>query len=550
MTIDEGMATREGTNPTPTEPVFPPFPPVAGEVPAGRGTTGPTGPAPAPASKRSPAPGAMPEGDTAVTRLMCSTVHLNANYADKVSGTLLDPLFVSMAPNWGVDLVALGAHTTLSRNRRIKRDGNLAVLLVSSAVLMFLLAVTVPYGGLSLIQATVMIGVVLVGTWLIAFLIVFNHYDLVRMSALEVMKPDLPARETAPALSEATEARLTAAATANVVVFGEYNPFVSFGTTLDSWSIVVDLEPASSRQDSAEGLAVEFRKAAEVGSFTSLDVHRHLIQAMAEKADDLYTGSICFANGATATAVPGLIPRPPTVSDWPAQHLPQQVLDDMVTKPAENQRAYVIYSRTVWRGEIVLTGLVRAERKGSRLLIEGRTHVLLPLKGMFRETKYVAEYSSRVFWQVARPAFRHTGWLLMGSVRRRSTRRRAIWGYVRMMRNLCKVLNRGVPRNYGAKISVREDASSPADLKYYGTVDEVMQYKMLTRQVLDVLADFLTAQGADLTQFDQQRTIILHRRDFSFNDTGQASSAFGPKSTSTSVSAGAVVTAPGMPSGD
>lgn len=142
--------------------------------------------------------------DSQATRLLCATAHLHGEYAQEASGTLLDPSFSALAPSWGLDPVALAQHAKLAHTRRLERDRSLryclaGMVLIPLAVLALALA-----RGLSPFSVALSIVLVTSAGFVVAWMIVFAHYELIRVSALEAMDGRLAPRDTAPALDAAS----------------------------------------------------------------------------------------------------------------------------------------------------------------------------------------------------------------------------------------------------------------------------------------------------------------------------------------------------------
>jgi hypothetical protein len=491
----------------------------------------PDEPPPTPPSSRPSVPGGLPpkkdpkDQVTAVTRLMCATAYLQAPFADNVAGTLLDPESAALTPSWGVDLVTLIRNVVKSRRRRLARDMQLGFIFWGAVLLILAVLSVVPTRQVTLIQAGMLVPAIAVVAYLLGFFAVYAHYRMIRASVIAVMDASKHPLDYGTKIDDADEDRLRDLTNANVVVYPAYHPFAGFGHTLDSWNIAFDLEP--------EATGAPGRRSVE--DFRPMDVHRHLLADMAKRVPDLWTGDILFALGATADKIKksddrtAIVPEAHEWTDWPASRVPQDVVERYVHKPEENNRTYAVLAKTAWRGEIVIFGLVRCERVGRKFFVEGRTHALLPLRGSYRDNKYVAQYSSRVYTSVFLSAIKNTHWLLPGGAYRRIRRRLNIWRWKREMRKLARRLNRGIPRNYGGGPSIREQAQAPEGMKYNAAVDEIMYYRVLTRQIMSSLDLFLGQHCADLTEFRRQANEILNRTDIMLNRGDEV--RFGPDKT-------------------
>lgn len=505
---------------TSNESVTQSIPPVGG----GSGTPPPPDPTQVMPPQPSAPPGPPPR-DSQVTRWLAATTHLQGSYAEQVADTLIDPTFTATAPSWGVDLVALARHATLANQRRHARERVLRRLLYATLLLALISVASWPYHWLSPFQATILtIAVVIVG-WLAAWQVVFTHYDLVRVSSLEVMNTKVRVRDAAPALDDAeVERRLTSMATANVVVFGGYTPFVGDGQPLDSWTISFDLEAAEDWTG----------QRGEISAFTVHALYDHLIGHVPAALGDIPSGMRLYVNGTAAKNVPGLIPAPSDVQIRPACQLPWDVVETYIDAPTETARTYVWFSNSAWGGDIGVTLLLRAQLTGGRLFIEGRSHVLLPVQQVFRDVKFVPANPGRAWLVVARPTTAAVTPLWLGSVSRYLDRQHRIRQFMRRMKRLRRDLVDGVrPVNYGAAPSLREDAADAGELKYYATVDEVQRFLVMTRTVLDSCRTFLKGQQVDLTAFNTQADSVINQTSVRLHPIKGASGNFGKNSTVT-----------------
>ena len=64
--------------------------------------------------------------------------------------------------------------------------------------------------------------------------------------------------------------------------------------------------------------------------------------------------------------------------------------------------------------------------------------------------------------------------------------------------------------NFGAVTSVRELAQSRTYRRYFQQVDRDLNTKLIDRQLLDTIMDFLDTHNVDISQFEEQRSTILN----------------------------------------
>ncbi len=344
-----------------------------------------------------------------------------------------------------------------------------------------------------------------------------------------------------PALDAATRRRLEELADANVVVFGGYQPFVGCGVTLDSWTICVDVVPSGGTRPSAGDPRAGGSRSGPDGTvvagiipFDALDLHEYLLATIPPQTPGgLWAGHRLFVAGTAAGSIPGLVPDPGSPDTWPASRLSDDTLATYTRNPSETARTYACLAHPVWRGEIVVSMLLRAELAGSKLFVEGRTHALLPPKASFREVKWVPKHPRRAWLAVARSSAQMLAPLLVGSIQRKVDLVRATRRFLRDRQRMRRKLAEGYPLNYGATGSVRESVADPSELKHYAAADEVRSFRVLKRQVLDTTAAFLAGHGVDVGEFRRQAEITLAETTVHLHDVADSREAFGPQNTVT-----------------
>ncbi len=486
----------------------------------GRHTPGhPTEELPHPPSR--PAP---PPFNSFVTRNLCATTYLQGSYAEQVADTMLDPTFTATAPNWGVDMVALTRHARRAILWRRARDRHLRYLLIATGVLALLAVSTWPYHVLTPFAAIELTLAVVVAGWFGAWLEVFHHYDRVRMAALEVTQTQQRVRDCAPALDPEVEHWLVQHMNTNTVVFGAYSPFVGDGQPLDTWTMSFDLETAADWVGDDRVMR----------AFTIRSLYEHLLARVPGELGGIPAGWRLYVNGTAAKSIPGLIPPPDAKDTRPACVLPAETVEHFIDSPTETARTYAYFAKPAWNEDIRINLLLRARLSEGRLFVEGRSHALLPLQAVFRDVKLVPANPRRAWIVVARPTTAVVTPLWLTSINRQMDWKYRVWRFMRRIERLRRDHLDGVnPINYGAGVSLREDAADAGELKYYATVDEVQAFREMTRTVLDSLRTFLKEHHVDMTQFTTQSEDILSQTSARLHSVKGAAGNFGKNSTVT-----------------
>jgi hypothetical protein len=189
---------------------------------------------------------------------------------------------------------------------------------------------------------------------------------------------------------------------------------------------------------------------------------------------------------------------------------PAQLLG-LTREPEALNRPYQCIRLQTWDGDLVLSVFVNFTKRGTVLLAEVRHYVLGPLQPEYRQADRLASWSlgqrlrteirtapTAVIATMARSPFRVTGLMVrtgLGWRTERAARRR---------------IKADPEYNFGAITSVRELAQARHYRRYFQQIDRDLNVKFLDRQLLDTIVDFLDAHNVDVSQFLEQRQMILN----------------------------------------
>src|SRR3954454_2114144 len=200
--------------------------------------------------------------------------------------------------------------------------------------------------------------------WLVALVIVYTHYSLVRQSAIDVFHQRYPTtRDAAPPLPPEVEDRLEEVHRSNVTIFNSFMPFVGTGHTLDTWNLTLQ-----TRSDHKVDMAI-----------TPEEVHEHLFETVPLALPNVRAERRLYVDGGTATTVPDLIPegQGPGIAIRPTAIVDENLLRHYEMHPTRTARTYIAFVENSGNGDVVVTVLIRAEQQGGTLYVEGRSQVLL-----------------------------------------------------------------------------------------------------------------------------------------------------------------------------
>jgi hypothetical protein len=143
--------------------------------------------------------------------------------------------------------------------------------------------------------------------------------------------------------------------------------------------------------------------------------------------------------------------------------------------------------------------------------------VLLPLQSGFKDIGWVSKNADKSWRPIASAAASNTSPLLMESWGRKMAALQGGRKFAQRLQDEAETIALGQPVQYGTSTSLREEAQVVRDLQYYASVDEIMYFKVMTRQVLLSVERFLSERGLAGPEFEEQRVMIMTQ---TFNVSG------------------------------
>ena len=447
-----------------------------------------------------------------VTRMLCAAAHLNASFANFVNGELVDPKFTGMAPNWGLDTIALARHTTQARERRTVRDLHLLYLFVVVVAVLEIVFASFLTGHLSAGQFGLAIVVVIVVTYLSSAALVWVHYAAVHRSAIAVVgNAGVEAKEPAK-LSGRVEQVLDDNMNANVILFAGGNPFVGSGDPLEHWTMSADLSAGLPRSDGSREQPQEFDTVA---------IHEDLVRRLPTYITPApaNAGHRLYVIGGSARSVEGLFRSGPPEADGlptvryrrPIQVVPESVILEHFRHPQAEARPYSFFELKGWDGQVVVTLFVRAVVRHPVLFVEVAICALRPLRGELADVAQIPLGPGTARLPVLRSVLPQALPLLFmapGHAWKRSKKARADKA---ALEDLEVRLATRVDIDYAAGESLREAVAGSGIGDHFGHIDEEMFYRTFNRSILEAVREFLREKRIDTTDFERQQAVIVDK---------------------------------------
>jgi hypothetical protein len=432
-----------------------------------------------------------------VDHRLCSWAWVEPAFSRYVYAELLHTGLRALAPEYGVDHLALARHAVAARRHRA-----VVIWLAVADLFVFVFGVPVvvlawlPHPGGAVLAAAVSPLVAVVGL----FVLIGRYLYVSRSRASTILRsPDAP-RELAPALDSAVERRLADNADANAVVFGGGVPFVGAGVRLERWKVRVDTtRPGTDGQGrrrtirplSPETLQKNLTTTVRRAGIQDLEVHNRL-----------------FVAGNFVAGVPGLLPdryAPPRPSIERAEV--RRGIEDA----NEGARTYLCVTKKSWAGELVVTNFVRVGRLINDLFVEFHAFVLLPLAPVVRIVDDYPVTRVRRLTSVLRDVLPTTYRLVRGApatavelarwrlrlVRRTGTQRR----FVRTMAHF----------NYGALRGIHATLAARQRERTFTYEDEDTYLQALRTLVFNTIVATVKDHGIDTSDLERQEKTIINK---------------------------------------
>ncbi|MGW6443440.1 hypothetical protein [Lentzea sp. NPDC055074] len=290
----------------------------------------------------------------------------------------------------------------------------------------------------------------------------------------------------------------------NVTVYDGFTPFIGHGPLVSTWSFALP----SLRPDSEAG-------AESVVALDAVDLVAHVRDRLAgigvepDELPGLFLTERAFVSGNALTMHPALLPerdQPPLPS------LPVEDLSRLAARPHGSARHYLCAQVPSWGGEVVASTFLHFSTDGRLLYLQCDRTVLGPLWQQYHDVDRISPVltAGAIGRILARAA---SG--LAGGVPRAPFRvlRDATfhWRWQRHRTVERAIAEQDLGYSYGARFSVREEATDTNYHNYFQKTDAAKHLKLIERHVLAALLDFLDERGVDTTEFRNRQMTILNQ---------------------------------------
>lgn len=420
---------------------------------------------------------------TETTRYLCAAAHLDTNFRNYVIKHVVEEEHKAIGESFGVDAVSVARHCLAAKRREIFRD---------IALLLILLVLIIARLQLFILWIILAWAVVFIELW-------YVHY---RVIATQLTKtkfyPDAINFRLDPNLEQKIRDTANAQNT-NLVIYSGFTPFVGAGISIGGWSFALNVQKG--KQEMGTTLEPQPFQTREIYSHLTSTLTRLEVDGLSVR-DKLYVDGREIRDDQRFLSHP--FARPRTQAD-PA------LIGTFIENPPQSIRHYKCIQVTSWKGELVLFIFLRFSRVGRSLFVEANYFLLPPVKEKYYKidsiqptlsVRKIGELLAQsaaltpVYW-LASP------FLLLAAV----------------LRPLQRIIEHAATRrairenpsfDYGADSSIRIHASSLKFRQFFQRLDREMYAKIVERQILESIIDFLDSKNVDTTDLKEQRMTILN----------------------------------------
>lgn len=429
----------------------------------------------------------MSSSKSHTTRLLCASAFLaGSSFREMVLNYLGDPNRAA-APELGLDLRLVAEVCQHARNR----DHRYTWVFLACFVLAGIGALVDPTLGLAvLILAGA--GVYFRKNWQ-------EQFRFVRSFKKDVFDPEASKRQFSADLKP--EGQLTLPADdQNLIVYQGFSPFVGAGMNLGGWSFVVNAEKGKEEA----GVELEPAKFEISELYNAINHCIELLQFSGLTRQDMY-----FVNGTGIRDDKAILPDS---HGHPVQKIEAERGTTYRNSNDRRIRHYQWICVRDWGNELCTSYFLRCTLRGHNLFVEINRYLLTPVADQYRKIDAMAEQGWKQGLGIAIVSLfvgpliaAFSPLILLGRIQQSLEEL-----FEKKEKERRKQVDENPLFNYGTGSSLRESLSSGQFTHYFQKLDGVFYSKVLEREILNSIVDFLDDHDIDTSELKERQSTILN----------------------------------------
>jgi hypothetical protein len=292
----------------------------------------------------------------------------------------------------------------------------------------------------------------------------------------------------------------------NVIAYSGFAPFAGAGIEKKGWSWSFVINTNNGAYDTSDFTSAPKHKAPLPFTISSLyDAVERDVKALGME-DVLEIEGRLYVRG---QYLPEHTPFFNATAQHPVTNVDPSIVAQYKEYPTEDIRYYQCLRFNFWRGEMIFTAYLRFIQRGKDLFVEVDYVLLPPMKPAYYwvdENKTLP--SLRNLWSLYVKSYDGPIQMWLGAPLRLLRGR----SYARQQRKLASIISNLPAFDYGAFTSLREYASDWLNLYhlFFQKLDEQMYLKVVEKQILQTISEFLEAHNIDTSELSQREQTILN----------------------------------------
>ncbi len=284
-----------------------------------------------------------------------------------------------------------------------------------------------------------------------------------------------------------------------VIIYGRYSPFVGCGYDIGGWSLALNISKGKENHGKVEApLPFQINELYE--KITRLVSELHLWGI------DVSTEDIYYIDGQTIRDDIRFLNSP---FERPSTCL--EILEASIEEPAKANRFYKRIQISGWKGELIVSIVLRFTKFGKNLFVEAKYFLLPPLEESFHAIDRIqspATFMQKVdlVWQSLVISFFLWPLSFAGTVYK------VLEPVIDIIKQWIDILiiKENPVFNYGSITSIRENVSNTRYRQYFQFLDQDMYLKVIESAVLDGIVEFLDSKNIDTSELKNRQSQILN----------------------------------------
>lgn len=429
-----------------------------------------------------------------ITRYLSASVLLNTDIRNRVI-EFVEQERKALIPELGIDLEKL-AHLSYLLKAREQRY---QVIFLVITIAIFLLSI------FFMIEPLLAIVLFALVAWVVYFykkyeqryklipLVTKNNYDPLQLE--QVLEAQYSAKNLPRSIPNSDQ---------NLVVYSGFTPFVGIGFSLGGWSFSVNVNRPKE----------EMGQLLEIKPFKLQDLYNSVERVIGLcKFEGYVAKDFLFVNGQQIRDQRWILP---SIFSHPVH----RVNDELVEKYLVNNDPLVRYYKCIrvfdWSNEIVISYFIRFSIRGGHLFIEVNRFLLTPLAQRHRQIDTILPPTGSTLIELAMTSLLAGPFVAIFGVLSVLWRMYSafeemdLFGGQRRHRQREKEMRRNVLFNYGAITSLRQQLGSSVYDHYFQKLDKEMYIKVIDKQIIEAITDFLEKHNIDISDIKERKTTILN----------------------------------------